>query len=246
MNQKKTTLVILPGWGGTRETWQSFIEIASNDYTVTCLNLPCFGDEPCPPTVWGIQEYSDFVKEKIQSLTQTSPAVTEKVILLGHSFGGQVATYVAAHHPELVKKLILSGPAIFRPNKSFHRLVFGGIAKIGKTIFSIPFLEKRSLMAKKLLYRAAHSPDYQATGGIKREIFKKIIREDVSALLPTIHLPTLVLWGKLDAYTPIKYGQKITTLMPDASLCLYPFGKHGLHLQMPEAMFVDVKKFIES
>ena len=165
--------------------------------------------------------------------------------MLGHSFGGQIAVYVTAHHPELIDTLILSGPAVFRPKRSFHRFVFGLVAKIGKKIFSFPFLEKQSLMAKKVLYRLAHSPDYQATAGIKREIFRKIIREDARALLSKITTRTLVIWGSIDAYTPLKHGKKIVTMMPNAQLKIFTDGRHRLHIQMPDEFFHVIHEFLE-
>ena len=39
------TLVILPGWGGNKETWKEFASLASKDFEVQIIDLPCFGDE---------------------------------------------------------------------------------------------------------------------------------------------------------------------------------------------------------
>src|SRR3989344_3450904 len=105
--EEKNTLVILPGWGGTKETWKPFMEMARRNYDVHCIELPCFGSEPCPNEVWGVEDYADFVKSKI---------INHKsgIILMGHSFGGAVAVQLVAEHPELVSKLILSGPAVIR------------------------------------------------------------------------------------------------------------------------------------
>ncbi|MFZ2784282.1 MAG: alpha/beta hydrolase [Sediminibacterium sp.] len=43
---------------------------------------------------------------------------TEKVILIGHSFGGILATHFAANHTDKVKKLILSSPGDLQPYKT--------------------------------------------------------------------------------------------------------------------------------
>ena len=162
-------LLILPGWGGTKESWQKFSQLAKNDFQVTCLELPCFGKEPCPKGIWGVEDYAVFVKDKIRELNLIKP------VLLGHSFGGQVAAYLAAREPRLISRLILSGASAIRPKRGLKRAVFSLIAKLGKIFFSLPLIENFSAPARKFLYKLADSPDYGDSAGIQRKIFKKVI-----------------------------------------------------------------------
>jgi len=234
----KPQLVILPGWGGTIESWKNFSDLAKKDFEVYCLELPCFGDEPCPSEVWGVENYAEFVKQKIKKLNLI------KLVLLGHSFGGQVAAYLAAKEPQLISRLILSGAAAIRPELNLKRFIFSLIAKIGKIFFSLPLIKNLSAPAQKLLYRLADSPDYEKTSGIKREIFKKIIRQDLTEDLKKITTPTLIVWGDRDSYVSLASGKKIAALIPNSQLEIITDGKHGLHLQMPEKLYSIVKNFI--
>ncbi len=235
----KKNLIILPGWGGTKSGWQEFAKIVEKDYQVVVFNLPCFGDEPCPKEIWGVEEYADFVKNKIKNLNLSSG-----VILFGHSFGGQVAAYLVANEPALFEKLILSGPAVIRPNRSFKRYVFVKLARLGKLFIGLPIIKNYDKLARKVLYRLASSPDYSKTSGMEKEIYKKIIRQDLSDLLPNIKIPTLIIWGTRDSYVPLRNGRKIAKLIPDAKLEIIRGGKHGLHLQQPERLFGIIKRFI--
>jgi pimeloyl-ACP methyl ester carboxylesterase len=237
--KQHTKLIILPGWGGSRETWKTFVDIAAQKYDVTVINLPCFGDEPCPKIVWGVEEYSEFVASKVKD-------TASQTILLGHSFGGQVAAYLAARHPTICDKLILSGAPVYRPKKSIRRVIFWVVAKLGKIIFKLPIIERFDLWAKKILYRAADSPDYAKTSGIKQSIFKKIVRQDVSAELERITQPTLVVWGENDTYVPLRMGKKISREITGASFKVIPGGRHGLHLDHTERFFDIVDRFISS
>ncbi|MFA5210957.1 MAG: alpha/beta hydrolase [Patescibacteria group bacterium] len=231
-------LIIIPGWAGTKETWQDFIKLAEKDFNVFCINMPCFGDESCPDKAWGVEDYAEFVKNKIKELN-----LQGEKILLGHSFGGQISAYLIAHEYHLVDKLILSGPAVFRPKNYLRRFFFFIIAKVGKIIFKLPLLEKFSVFVKKIFYRSISSPDYFVTSEIKKEIFKKIIRQDLTAILPNIENQTLIIWGDKDAYVSVKNASKLQKLIPDSELEIVAGGRHGLHIQMPEKFLQIIKKF---
>ncbi len=229
-------LVILPGWGGTKETWQQFTDLAKQDFDVQVINLPCFGDEPCPSEPWGIERYADFVKSKISNIQYP-------ITLLAHSFGGQVAAYFASQNPEMIDKLILFAPALFRKRKGLRRILFAIAAKIGKLIFRLPYIEKFDVWAKKVLYKTADSPDYNGTSGIKREIFKKIVRQDLTEYLPKISVPTLLVQGNFDKYVPIEDSEKAAKLIPNAKLEIVQFGRHGMHFQLPKILYKIIYDF---
>lgn len=225
---RNTTLVILPGWGGSTETWASFASMMTSEVkNVQIIELPCFGSEPCPPAVWGVEEYASFVKKKMNDIPG------EKV-LLGHSFGGQVATYLIATEPTLCDTLILSGAAIIRPKRRVKRAVFGVIASIGKLVLRIPGMRQLEKPLKHLLHRVADSPDYGKTTAVQREIFQKVIRQDMRHLLSNIRCRTLVISGTHDRYVPLRHSKQVAQLLPNGILSIVPGGTHGLHIKKQE------------
>lgn len=226
---ERPLLIILPGWGGTRQTWQTFIDALQTEFEVHCLELPCFGAEPCPTEIWGVEEYANFVKNKIDEIKGKSDVRNPKSVLLGHSFGGQVAVVLAATNSNICDDLILSGPAVFRHPQPLKTALFWLLAKLGKMVLSTPGLAKLQPFARRLLYKAADSPDYNKTTGIKREIFKKITRQDVAKLLPRIKVPTTVIAGRHDTYVSWRDSQKVAAAIPHARFELIAAGRHGLH-----------------
>ncbi len=246
INSMSSTLIILPGWGGSHETWADFVELAKPHFAdVVVINLPCFGTEPCPTDVWGVEEYSHFVEEKISKYANL-PAGRQgmQIVLLGHSFGGAVATHLVANNPELIDKLILSGAAVYRPKNYIRRILLGTFAKFGKVLFKIPFIEKGNVWAKSVLYKAADSPDYASTSGIKRDIFRKIIRQDLGYLLPLIAVPTCVIQGTRDTYVPYAYGARMAEHIPHASFVSVAGGTHGLHLKKKQELLDTILEFL--
>ncbi len=233
----KPLLIILPGWGGSKKTWQGFRDKASAFFDVEVLDLPCFGEEPCPTTVWGVDEYAKFVEKKIEKYSGG------EVVILGHSFGGQIAAHLAAQNKNICGKLILSGAAVYRKKRTVKNIIFKIASVTGNYLFSMPILWKLKTKARTVLYKAADSPDYLKTEGIQREIFKKVIQEDVSDELKNISIKTLVVWGDKDTYTPLEQGKKIADHIPGAVLKVIKDGTHGLHLNAPDELLSLICEF---
>ncbi len=223
----KPILCIIPGWDGTKETWKEFCESAREFFDVHCIELPCFGGVECPRGIWGIEQYGEYVYHQVHEIRKNNPE--RKIILMGHSFGGQVAAYVGEWHSSVFDELVLMGAAIIRPKRIFKRTILGSIAKIGKLLLSSKTHNTRAADIKKSLYRAFYSPDYTETSGVKREIFRKVIREDMRGSLPKITQHVLIFWGKRDTYTPLRHGKKIAKLLTNAEMVVFEDGRHGLH-----------------
>ena len=236
----KPILIILPGWGGTRESWKNFINLAEAEFDVRCIELPGFGNEPCPAEVWGVEDYANFVKNKINGLG------IGKKIILAHSFGGQVATYLVGNNPHICDTLVLSGPAIFRKKHSLRRIIFWPIAKLGALVFHIWPLSKLKVQARRLLYKAADSPDYSQTSGRLRQIFQKVTTQSMAAWLPKISVPTLVVAGKMDTFVPSSISRKAAAEIPNAKFVEFSGLRHGLHQSQPAELLKTIIEFIKS
>lgn len=240
---KNQTLIIIPGWGGSHETWEKFMVAARPHFQdVVCIDLPCFGGNACPKTVWGVEQYAEYVKLKINKIKEKTES---EIILMGHSFGGQVSAYLVANNPYICDKYILNAGAVFRPSRPIRRAFFWLLAKTGKLIFKIPMIEHAGVWAKKMLYKTADSPDYSKTSGIQTEIYKKIIRQDLTNELPKITTPTLIVWGTLDKYLPLKDGINAQKLIKDSKIEIISGGTHGLHLFKTEELLQKVKDFVQ-
>lgn len=52
--------------------------------------------------------------------------------------------------------------------------------------------------------------------------------EDLSPSLSTLRIPTLLLWGDADPISPVKVGQRLASLLPQAELHVFPGGDHSV------------------
>ncbi len=112
---KPRLAIISHGYGGKNSDY-SFIAtyLASNGYAVASIQHELAGDEPLPKTgnpyetrkpSWerGVQTILFVLKQ----LTQREPELdTKKLLLIGHSHGGDTSMLFAQEHPELVETVI--------------------------------------------------------------------------------------------------------------------------------------------
>ena len=96
---------------------------------------------------------------------------------------------------------------------------------------------------EKIFRQATGTQDYGNTDGIKRDIFKKIIREDLTEVIKKLKIPTLIIWGTKDNYVPIRNAYKLNKIIQNSKLEIIKNGKHGLHIQQPNILLQKIKDF---
>ena len=144
MNNEEYTLVILHGWGHSKNQWNFFIN-RFDEGNVVIFDLPGFGEEKLIDQNWGIPEYSMWAKAKIESLGE------KNVVLLGHSFGGRIAGYIASENPPWLKGLILYGsPSLYRPGKKVRFKIL--VAKFLKGLGFSKKIKDKFYITKKNSY----------------------------------------------------------------------------------------------
>lgn len=243
-------IILLHGWGLDSDKYSATAEylsqMANGKWQIIIPDLPGFGKSDDPPSVWGIDEYAEFIKNFIYFIDfKGSPW-----IMIGHSFGGRIAIKFAAKYPEKLKALILTGAAGIKHDPTIKQKIFLLLAKIGKAVFSLPLVNQLEKPAQKLLYKAAREKDYFEAQGMIREIFQKAIKEDLIDYLPQIKTQTLLVWGKNDHSTPLADGKlmslKIESAGGRSELKIIEEANHSLPYQFPEKFAKIVLEFIEN
>jgi pimeloyl-ACP methyl ester carboxylesterase len=149
--------------------------------------------------------------------------------LLGTSFGGKVALWLAAQQPERVQALVLAAPAAFRPRGLVPPL--GAPEEIAQYLYAHP--ERHSPPAMP-------DPAVQAkTRDLVLRIHGPDIDPELDAAMGGLTVPTLVLFGTLDRVIPPEMGRRYKELLPNCNLVFVYDAGHAISTERPEA-FADV------
>jgi len=226
-----STMLLLHGWKDSLHTFDEIIPLIQEHRTIR-LDMPGFGESEPPKNAWGVGEYVDFVKAFTDKLG-ISPEV-----IIGHSFGGRVAIKGVGSGILKPKKLALIAAAGLARRRTFKNHLFVGLAKIGRVATSFPPLSFWQQQIRRTLYNAIGS-DYFSSGSLK-ETFKKVVSEDLSVYASKIAIPTLLVWGRQDASTPLSEAERIHDLVEHSQLDIVNGAGHFVHREKP----ADVARYI--
>ena len=228
-------VVLLHGGGANAGLFMPTMELLAEKYTAVAPDLPGFGGTPEPPGVWSVDDYTDFTIRFIERLG------LQKVILLGHSFGGRVIIKLANREnlPFAIDKIILTDAAGIKPEKSGKQQAVEQASHLGKKLLShLPG-------AVEKLQSMTGSADYRAATPLMRKILVNVVNEDLTALLPGVRPSTLLIWGDLDTATPLADGQKMEQLLPDAGLAVIRGAGHFAFLDNPALFGSILRSFLQ-
>ncbi len=224
-------VLLLHGWGSRAEAYKEFLSTFPDDVAeIVIPDLPGFGSTPLLRNkggVWGVHEYASWVKALLDVLSWNA-----SVMIIGHSFGGQIALMIANSHPETISGLILYAAAVVRPAHTFRRSVIHTLSPAFRPL-------------RSLIHKAGAFQDWGNTPPELQPVMEKIVRQDMTHLLPGTMTNTIILWGDQDRKTPIEHGRKIAEQMPNAELRIIQGAGHSLRNDAPEQFRKELLRAIQ-
>ena len=185
---KNIPIVILHGWNLSSQKFTPLVDALSDiGFKVLCPDLPGFGKSSKPFKALTLDDYQAFVLDYLinNSVSQAN--------FICHSFGGRIAIKLAVSHPEKINKLILSGVPGLPPVPKFRVIFFLISAKIGKIIFSLPFLSLFRNILQKILYKLAGASDFYHTDQSLKQTFQNVVSEKLTLYLSKITVPVYLI-----------------------------------------------------
>ncbi len=200
----KKSILFLHGWGSNKEIMQQAFGNYLTNYRHIYVDMPGFGSTP-NSVVLTTSDYAGIIKNFLELVGGAD-------IVVGHSFGGKVATLLNPNTLVLLSSagILVPKPFSIRTKIALFKLLkpFGG-AKIRKM-----FISSDAKDMDQNMY----------------ETFKNVVDEDFEDNFCNVKSKALLFWGKDDTATPLWSGKKIASLIPEATL--YPMsGDHFFFLK---------------
>lgn len=231
-------IVILPGWGETRNTFFKFINYFKNNYTIYIIDYPGFGNSPFPNLDLDIYQYSSLIKDFLEELNIDRP------ILICHSFGGRIATILTGFYQVKIEKMVYMDTAGIKPRKKLKTLIKEKIYKLKKTCIQ-KFCKKSKEKKLERLRRKYGSVDYNTLPVNMLATFRNIVNEDLRRYFEKISSEVLLIWGAKDLDTPLKDGYFMNKKIENSALIIFPEGSHFTYLEYSDAVHLIIESFID-
>jgi pimeloyl-ACP methyl ester carboxylesterase len=220
-------VLLLHGWGGSIESFHPLIQGLSASFRTLTLDFPGHGQSDLPPSPWHVSDFLACTLEFMDRLELTSPHI------VAHSFGGRVAIKLAAVHPERAAHLLMTAaagiPARASLGVQWKRTMGAAAGKVQAALRRFPGANRWIEPVRERLFGYVASRDYRNAGPL-RETLKHVLAEDLTPLLPAVRSKTLLIWGDQDAETPLEIGRKMSMLIPDSELIVFPGSGHFPYL----------------
>ncbi len=222
VNKKDSPVVIWAhGWGHSHENWSALIAPLENMARHIALDFAGFGKSPPPPNHWGTGDYADNIAAWLKD--QGFPPV----IWVGHSFGCRVGLQLAAKYPECIKSMcLISGAGLKRKRSVANKIYFYFRIKLFKLLRK---LTPKGAFKDKLMSKFG-SADYK-NAGVMREIFVRVVNEDLSEQAAQVKCPTTLIYGQNDTETPPEFGERFSKLIKGSKLFILEGQDHYSVLQ---------------
>jgi pimeloyl-ACP methyl ester carboxylesterase len=232
--EKLPAVLFLHGWGSEFLSFKYFLDSISPYYPVVALDLPGFGQSAEPAEVWSVDDYADFVLSFMKELA------INKVILIGHSFGGRISIKLGARKnlPVSIEKIVLVDSAGIRHKRTVKQNTMLFFYKGVRCLLSVEFVRRRYPEFLEKWQNKHASPDYLNATPRMRGCLVKAINEDLTPCLSEISCPVLLIWGEQDYEVPLEDGKIMERLIPDAGLVTL---KNAGHYSFMDQGFIFLK-----
>lgn len=230
-------ILLVHGSGGDHTVWSYQVKGLREGFSVAAVDLNGHGR-------------STFRKgDGLETYTQDVLAVLERLspstFLVGHSLGGAVVLNIALHYPQMIGGIGLIGTgAKLRVLPQILELVGQEFEAGIDLILSWAFSEARLRHPHPDLLDKAKE---QMQGNGQQTLLRDLLTcdsFDVMGELDQIKLPALVICGREDRLTPVKYAEYLRDHIPNATLQVIEGAGHLVMLEQYQELNQAIWNFL--
>lgn len=178
--------------------------------------------------------YVEWVKRRIEE------GGYEDVVLVGHSMGGGITQTIALERPNWLRAIVLVGtgarlrvlPAIFEELKTNYPAYIENSVTRGAASLTPEDVQRRRTWLEKMDPMVIHG-DFEACDTF-----------DILDRASQIDLPTLIIVGRDDEMTPVKYAEYLHAQIKGSRLVVIEGAGHAVPMEKPDEVNRAIDEFV--
>jgi pimeloyl-ACP methyl ester carboxylesterase len=259
-------ILFIHGTGAWSEFWrETMTPLAEAGYRCIAIDIPPFGysEKPATPS-FGNEAQAKRIIALMDALE------IDSAILFGHSFGGGATLETALLIPERIDALILedvgglnlnlvpkektspSALEIFFETRAIRNPILSATATnplLTKTLLSAMLKDPNDATDEKIKILQQPLVLEGATNTLGDWLGYVVNVQEVSLTTnpdnyQRLTMPTLIVWGDSDTVIPLKEGEYLASIIPNAELVVMKNVNHVPHVEDLETLMPIVLKFL--
>ncbi len=236
-------IVFVHGLGGNLTHWQFVAPPLARSHRVLGMDLPGFGESKRPDEPYSYQLMADSV------LSLMDRRGVDRTFVVGHSFGGAVASRMALSHPERVRGIVLVNPAGYhrfpRWMQEGARVALHPAVMMPSLFLSVYWILDYVCRMDRFEVDAFRRSATKLKGGYgflsdlataARGLRPDLVGTTFLDRLADFRLPVHMVWGEEDRLLTADQGVAAAEQMPDARVTRLPGAGHMPIFEGPEAI----------
>lgn len=263
-SSEKLPLILLHGFGTSIGHWRQNLAVLGEHHMVYALDMLGFGASEKASVNYRV----DLWVEQVYDFWRTF--IKRPAVLIGNSIGSLVSLAAAAAHPDMVQGIVmLSLPDLSVREEAIPRLLRPVVKTIENFVAS-PLLVKSLFRVLRLpgVVRRWASIAYADRSAVTDElvdilvgpaqdrgsaqVFYAVLKAmtnaqfgpSVKAMLPTLKIPVLLIWGEQDRMVPSVFADRFTKYNSQVQLLKLENAGHCPHDECPEQVNQAVLEWI--
>jgi pimeloyl-ACP methyl ester carboxylesterase len=240
-------LVLVHGAVSDSRDWRAQLAGLSDEFTVVAWDAPGCGRSFDPPDDYGLDGYADCLAAFIRAVGLERPHV------VGASFGSGLVLELYRRHPAVPRSLVLAS-AYAGWLGSLGREVAEERREWGLTAAEQPLDEFIRAFNETLFTESVPTElveemsemvaDYHPAG--LRAMANAFADADLRDMLPSIDVPTLLIYGDADQRSPLAIAEDLHARIPGSRLVVIPGPGHMVNMEAPERFNDEVRSFLRA
>ena len=237
-------LLVHGGLSDSRE-WDPQVEDLSRDYDVVAVDVLGCGGSADPPQEFGLADHAHVLAGTLDILG-IAPAH-----VIGQSLGSVLALALYREHPRTVRSLVLAaayaGWAGSLPPEEVTSRTRTMLETLTRPVeeWGPPFLATvHAVEAPAELVDASMAILRDVRPEASRRLVLAVAAADLRAMLPTIAVPVLLIYGQGDQRASAAVAAQLHAGIPGSTLIVLPGAGHAVNVEAPEEFDAAVRAFL--